>query len=434
MAPDNKKIEEISIPEGMTGIQFIFNWWNTSKSEKDCLGIMGAMEDPDFLRSAALDPIPLDDGEKRLNGEDVRLKWLPTIVQNQNCQPDLISEIVNRMNLGGTADAGDHLAAAYGATDVSDLELKIAIICNNRTPTESLRKLAQEKDIIKLGLLLDNFYVPKGYQSARPEFFRFIFEIAPEWGVENMIRIYLLLMEKSSTPPDVVADIGAYFDSEEGQAVFCDGKFPDLLRKLKKLFTKIPAIVRTTHKRIVVEIGSEAEPAAFCAERGIKENEIYISVNKLWEKENNWDVAKWEKEQYGNDKRFIPIKAECERLPFGNSSVDELIYNNVFGSVDDDSMGPFLQEASRVLANKGEIHITETNTPDEIPDEWFVGGRPNNYSRKKVEPSSDYFRKFGLRAKKLSTRSKDIKIYRAPFPRYPRFYSIAFTLTLEKIS
>ena len=62
----------------------------------------------------------------------------------------------------------------------------------------------------------------------------------------------------------------------------------------------------------------------------------------------------------------------------------------------------------RVLVG-GEIHITEMNTPNFIPDEWFIGGRPDRKSDIKVEANPDYFQQFGLRAKNCPLDENDIK-------------------------
>ncbi len=189
----------------------------------------------------------------------------------------------------------------------------------------------------------------------------------------------------------------------------------------------------TERRRLVVEVGSETIPTAFCAKRGIKENEYYVSVNTL-HKGEKFNAAKSEAEKYRGERNFSSILADAGSMPFADGTVDELIFNNVFGSFykNADVLAAFLREASRVLVEGGEIHITEMNTPNFIPDEWFIGGRPDRKSDIKVEANPDYFQQFGLRAKKLSTDENDIKEYRNPFPEYNGFYPIAFTLTLEK--
>ena len=193
--------------------------------------------------------------------------------------------------------------------------------------------------------------------------------------------------------------------------------------------------VEEERRRLVVEVGSETIPTAFCAKRGIKENEYYVSVNTL-HKGENFNTAKIEAEKYSGKQSFCSILADARSMPFPDGTVDELIFNNVFGSFykNSDMLAAFLKEASRVLVEGGEIHITEMNTPNFIPDEWFVGGRPNRKSDIKVDANSDYFQQFGLLVKKLSTDEDDIKEYRNPFPGQNGFYPIAFTLTLEKVS
>lgn len=185
--------------------------------------------------------------------------------------------------------------------------------------------------------------------------------------------------------------------------------------------------------RLVVEVGSEGIPVAFCANRGIREGEYYVSANVLWTSDSR-HAAAFELKEYGEAERFKPILANARRLPFADGTVDELIFNNVFGtySQEPDTMAIFFKEASRVLADSGEIHITEMSTPNVIPDKWFVSGRPDRDSEKEVGANPEYFQQFGLRVKKLSTDEYDIKEYRMPFPGENGFYPDAFTLVLGK--
>lgn len=187
--------------------------------------------------------------------------------------------------------------------------------------------------------------------------------------------------------------------------------------------------VETARKRLVVEVGSEAIPAAFEGRRGIREGEYYASVNTVYEHEKPYSAAAWEAEKYREKKHFSSIMADAKNMPFPDGTVDELIFNNIFSGTEANSVA-FLKESSRVLVAGGEIHITEMNTPGAVPEKWFVGGRPDRKSSAKVEANADYFRQFGLRVKNLSINEDDIREYRQPFPGYDGFYSSAFTLTL----
>jgi hypothetical protein len=150
-----------------------------------------------------------------------------------------------------------------------------------------------------------------------------------------------------------------------------------------------------TIERLVVEVGSEGIPSAFCAGRGLGgANELYVSVHGP-----RSDVSVLEEEKrYGDQEQFVSLEADCRAFPFPNESVHELIFNNVFGSYDRDPkmMASFLTEASRVLVKGGEIHITEMNTPFFIPDEWFLGGSPDRDRDTLVEANGTYFESFGL--------------------------------------
>ena len=124
-------------------------------------------------------------------------------------------------------------------------------------------------------------------------------------------------------------------------------------------------------------------------------------------------------------------------MPFPDGTVDELIYNNVFGShycPDDNLMvEELLREAERVLAKEGEIHITETTTPSFVPKDWFTGGRPGEPENDAaVKINQDYFSKFGLVGTIVTTAEKDILKYRWRYYKDTPHYPTVFTLTLKK--
>ena len=158
----------------------------------------------------------------------------------------------------------------------------------------------------------------------------------------------------------------------------------------------------TQRSRLVVEVGSAGIPSAFHANRGIKDDEHYVSVNEILRGQP--DFAKWERKEYGGVEGFSPLVADARSFPFPDVSVDELIFNNVFGmySQAHGIQADFLEEASRVLVNGGEIHITEMNTPWSVPEEWFIGGRPDKDNGKTVIANPEYFSQFGLVCTKLS--------------------------------
>ncbi|MFC1616431.1 hypothetical protein ACFL21_04775 [Patescibacteria group bacterium] len=195
-------------------------------------------------------------------------------------------------------------------------------------------------------------------------------------------------------------------------------------------------------RRLIVEVGSYGIPAAFSAERGIDDDEYYLDVSKIYfspamsyrpalYKCDAFFVAK----QYRDYPNFCSLPADCTSFPFPDENVDELIYNNVFGAYykEPDVMSAFLTDAARVLVDGGKIHITEITTPDYIPDEWFVGGRPNRNTPDAVTANQELFELFGFRVVKLSTSHKDISFYRRPFDGCDSFHDTAFTLTLERI-
>jgi len=200
--------------------------------------------------------------------------------------------------------------------------------------------------------------------------------------------------------------------------------------------------VRENTMRLTVEVGSCGIPAAFAAERGIKDDEFYVTAAKIYVRQATshrsatFECDSFQESSYYRDcSNFCSLPADCTSFPFPDASVDELIYNNVFGSYFDDTnlMGVFLSEASRALVDGGEIHITEMNTPNFIPDEWFVGGRPNRDIPDEVVANQAYFEQFGFTVKRLSTNHDDIAYYRKPFDGREDFYDSAFTLALIKV-
>jgi ubiquinone/menaquinone biosynthesis C-methylase UbiE len=202
------------------------------------------------------------------------------------------------------------------------------------------------------------------------------------------------------------------------------------LNKTSTETTEIPV-----PEKIVIEIGSAGIPSAFCAERGIQQGERYISID------DEEQTVRWEKEKFKDTKGFEVLRADARKLPFPDKSVDEMIFNNVFGSYSQhpEIAKAFLAEASRVLKPGGRVHITEMNTPSSVPEEWFIGGRPNKKSHAVVIANPEYFGQFGFTVEKLSTRTKDIEIYRRRWTEIGDenglipFYKDAFTLTLVKV-
>ncbi|MSU75548.1 MAG: hypothetical protein EXS55_03485 [Candidatus Magasanikbacteria bacterium] len=111
-------------------------------------------------------------------------------------------------------------------------------------------------------------------------------------------------------------------------------------------------------EKLVVEIGSGQVPAALTAKRRIRKDEHYVTVN-IVDRQANFE------KKLHDASNFSPTIGDGSDLAFGNGTVDELIYTNVFGDnqIHKVSKVKMLKEAARVIARTGRIVVTETITP-----------------------------------------------------------------------
>lgn len=217
---------EVRIPPGMTGIQFVFSgWYDCGCSQRDGMRLMELIDAPDFLRSAALDPVPLAEGEfENFRGvrEKARTDWVDSILRNPHCSPDVIAEIVKRMGLDQEGDpVGDRLSAAIaGLHPLSSTQgLRMALVCSDRISEESLRMLARERraDFLYLFLCdLGDFVGPSRKKIPRPEFFRYVFDEASNRPEIEKTNLCIGLLRCTVAPNDVRLD-AAHFVTDEAR-------------------------------------------------------------------------------------------------------------------------------------------------------------------------------------------------------------------------
>lgn len=133
-------------------------------------------------------------------------------------------------------------------------------------------------------------------------------------------------------------------------------------------------------RRVFVEIGTNRNPVPVIGEKKFEEGDVYIGVDVSEERVRDAKgMAILEKSETGKEdrkKNLFFISADAKALPLQEKSVDELYFGNFFGDpaiVPDYFWEPtdkarktverFLDEASRVLGDKGKIIIKENNTP-----------------------------------------------------------------------
>lgn len=122
-------------------------------------------------------------------------------------------------------------------------------------------------------------------------------------------------------------------------------------------------------RRVFVDIGSGTFPAAFSGNRSFNDNDYYVgvdsrrreidrSISEDYPTKNTENVGR-----LGENIFFLEHNIHVGKLPFADSSVDEVILANVLG---DDSIIQyryFLREAYRILKSGGTFVVIETVTP-----------------------------------------------------------------------
>jgi len=150
--------------------------------------------------------------------------------------------------------------------------------------------------------------------------------------------------------------------------------------------------------KVYVEIGSGGLPAFFVSNRQINPGDRYFTVDM---RDHEAEISK----NFGEDLGvgFEAIQGDGSNLPFVENSVDEMIFNNVFGDPSTVGHDDMLLEALRVLKSGGQIVITEHITP---------GVFLKVFGQNKEQIDS-YLQEHGidLKVKKFSTDDVDVDSY-----------------------
>lgn len=222
-----KKFNDVKIPPTMSGVQFVCSgWMDCGTSEVGAFAVMKVIDDPEFLRSAVLDPVPHEDGQTKdiLESRDKnRRRFCVDIQQNPECPPALIAAMAEALGFSEERDiASDALGLYFGADPLaSTAEMRVELVCNARTPDETLRMMAREKrcDLLVMFIADLHLFLDRNHQ-VRPEFFRYVFEEAEHRGPESKLTLCCALLSCKATPPDITTAALTYICAEGTLSIF----------------------------------------------------------------------------------------------------------------------------------------------------------------------------------------------------------------------
>lgn len=151
--------------------------------------------------------------------------------------------------------------------------------------------------------------------------------------------------------------------------------------------------------KLYVEVGSGGSPAFFLAKRTLSPGDRYVTVDfDPWEAVVSKDFGEV---VFGD--AFEAVHGNGQNLPLESESVDEIIFNNVFGDQKTTEREKLLNEVVRVLKIDGQAVITEHITPIDFINEIGIT---------KAQITA-YLAKHGidLKVKKISTSEHDAEGY-----------------------
>ena len=164
-----------------------------------------------------------------------------------------------------------------------------------------------------------------------------------------------------------------------------------------------PEIGAEKEKKIIVEVGTDGKPFFLIGHRKLKPDELYVSIDQDIARARSTDrMAHRLKVE-----NTMAVNADARNLPFADGTVDEMVFTNVFGEAGTSAplyFNSMLQEAVRVLKKDGTVIITETYTPNSVPDRMRVKQDAEGI----FQVNADYYRAIGLEVSKLSFDDKDI--------------------------
>ncbi|MBP6859928.1 MAG: methyltransferase domain-containing protein [Candidatus Magasanikbacteria bacterium] len=179
-------------------------------------------------------------------------------------------------------------------------------------------------------------------------------------------------------------------------------------------------------KKIIVEVGTDGKPFFLIGHRKLKPDELYISIDQDISRARATDRMAHRL----NVENTMAVNADARTLPFADSTVDEMVFTNVFGEGGKTAPNYFdsmLTEAVRVLKKNGTILITETYTPSLVPDRMRVVQDVNGT----FGIDESYYKTKGLEISALSFDNKDIS-QQHKFDLGADFFDHNFQLTLIK--
>lgn len=151
--------------------------------------------------------------------------------------------------------------------------------------------------------------------------------------------------------------------------------------------------------KLYVEVGSGGSPAFFVSGRSLNPEDRYVTVDFVEEEVRNSKM--FGEINFGDS--FQAIRGDGRKLPLKDESVDEVIFNNVFGDRRTMGRNQMLSEAVRVLKTGGRVILTEHITPVDFIRE--LGGTEDEIIQ--------YLQKhnINLTVKKVSTEESDAEGY-----------------------
>lgn len=151
--------------------------------------------------------------------------------------------------------------------------------------------------------------------------------------------------------------------------------------------------------KLYVEVGSGGSPAFFISGRSLNPEDRYITVDFVEEEVRNSKM--FGEINFGDS--FQAIRGDGKKLPIKDESVDEMIFNNVFGDRRTVNLHSLLKEAERVLKIGGQVVITEHITPFDFVRK--LGGTQDEILRYLQEHN------INLTVKKVSAEETDAERY-----------------------
>lgn len=208
----------VEVPQGISGISWVFGAWRGICHESEAQQALFYVRDLEFLRSAAFDSVPFEEfylrpeiqEDMRASREEARKAFLSSIVLNPICTPEMLLEMTRRLKLDiehKREERYTQIKASLGLDPIGSLayNLRLALICNERTPEQALRLLAGDKNFTQLLSFLDNMIIPDHlpFGRLREDFFRYVLEEAEKKDEADQRKLLFVLAKCPHTPYEI---------------------------------------------------------------------------------------------------------------------------------------------------------------------------------------------------------------------------------------